>query len=184
MRKSIYLESENLVIRQATFDDCKYFDMWERKEYIKEFFTIEDTRNYEEIVEEFFQYEQDSSKIQLTIVLKDGMKPIGRIYISRLDEKLQSLDITRIYIGEEDFIGKGFGKEAMKLALKYVFEDLNMERVTLDTFDGNEKASKLYKSLGFIDEGVLRHATKKKGKFYNLNLKSMLKNEYEKHFLG
>lgn len=184
MRKSIYLESENLVIRQAAFDDCKYFDMWERKEYIKEFFTIEDTRNYEEIVEEFFQYEQDSSKIQLTIVLKDGMKPIGRIYISRLDEKLQSLDITRIYIGEEDFIGKGFGKEAMKLALKYVFEDLNMERVTLDTFDGNEKASKLYKSLGFIDEGVLRHATKKKGKFYNLNLKSMLKNEYEKHFLG
>ena len=59
-----------------------------------------------------------------------------------------------------------------------------MERVTLDTFDGNKKASTLYKSLGFIDEGVLRHATKKNGKFYNLNLKSMLKNEYEKHFLG
>ena len=37
MISDIRLESENLIIRSSTFDDCKYFDEWERKDYVKRF---------------------------------------------------------------------------------------------------------------------------------------------------
>lgn len=180
MGRELKLESDRLIIKSSTFNECRYFNEWEVKDYIKEFLTIEDSRNYEEIVREFISYENDETKLQLTIVCKEKVKPIGRVYISRIDNKLRSLDITRIYIGEEEYLGKGYGKESMKVLIKFCFEDLKMERVTLDTFEGNKKASELYNGLGFVDEGVLRHATKKNDKFYNLKLKSMLKEEYEK----
>lgn len=178
MKENIFLDFDRIIIRNSTFGDCKYFDKWERKDYIKEFLTIEESRDYEDIVRELVLSEQNKTMVLLTIVEKENLRPIGRIHLTRLDEKLQSVDITRIYIGEEDFLEKGYGKESMSLILKYCFEDLNMERVTLDTFDGNERASKLYESLGFVDEGTLRHATKRNGEFYNLNLKSMLRSEY------
>lgn len=182
MYRKLNLKSDNLIIQSSKFVDCKEFNRWENKEHVKEFLTIEDTRNYEEIVREFIEYENDETKLQFTIIYRENAKPIGRIYISRLDNNLKSLDITRIYIGEEEYLGKGCGKEAMEILLRYCFEDLKMERVTLDTFEENKRASNLYKSLGFVDEGTLRHGTKKGGKFYNLNLKSMLSEEYKKHF--
>ena len=182
MEEQVYLTTDRIVIRNSIFDDCVYFDKWENKDYIKEFLSIDESRDYEDIVRELILSEQDKTVLYLTIVLKEEQRPIGRIYLSRLDKKYQSIDITRIYIGEEEYLGKGLGKESMILILKYCFEELNMERVTLDTFDGNENASNLYKNLGFIDEGTMRNATKRNGKFYNLNLKSILSCEYENNY--
>lgn len=172
------LESKRIILRSSTFDDCTYFDEWERKTYIKIFFSINDSRNYEEIVREYIVNEGTLSKMQFTIVLRDTSEPIGRIYISRLDRSLSSLDITRIYIGEESYLGKGLGKETMILLLKYLFEDLKMERVTLDTFKENERAQNLYLGLGFKNEGILRNSTKKNNQYYNLHLMSMISKEY------
>ena len=45
---------------------------------IKEFFTIDEGRNYKEIVREYILNEKIQSKMQFTILLKDTMKPIGR----------------------------------------------------------------------------------------------------------
>ncbi len=172
------LESKRLLIRLSTFDDCTYFNEWEGKAYIKEFFTIDEGRNYKEIVREYILNEKIQSKMQFTILLKDTMKPIGRIYISRLDQFLNSLDITRIYIGEESFLGKGLGKESLILFLKYLFEELKMERVTLDTYENNKRAQNLYKGLGFKNEGLLRNSTKKNNQYYDLHLMSMISKEY------
>ncbi|MBE6083348.1 MAG: N-acetyltransferase [Tissierellaceae bacterium] len=177
------LMSENLIIRNSTFNDCKTFEVWEKKDYVKEFLAIDDSRDYEEIVREFILREDDFTNMQFTIVFKKVLIPIGRIYISHYDECLKSLDITRIYIGEEEYIGKGYGKEAMKIILRYAFVNLEMERVTLDTFDGNKRADNLYKELGFVDEGCARNSIKKNGKYYNLNLKSMLRDEYFSRYI-
>jgi ribosomal-protein-alanine N-acetyltransferase len=52
-----------------------------------------------------------------------------------------------------------------------------MERVTLDHYTGN-LAGNLYLKLGFKYEGIMRHAAKKDGKYYDLHLMSMLREEY------
>ena len=178
MMGNIHLESDNLIIRSSVFDDCQYFDEWERKDYIREFFTMEVTRDYEEIVREFVLNEVDNTKFQMTIIFKETCEPIGRIYITGYDENLKSLDITRIYIGEEEYLGKGYGKESMILLLGFIFEDLEIERASLDTFEGHEKGVRLFGDLGFVEEGVMRHSTRKHGRFYDLYLKSMLSHEY------
>lgn len=171
------MEFENIIIRKSVFDDCEIFTKWEQQDYIKEFLTINKERTYEEVVREFILREQDSSNEQYTIILKN--KPIGRVYLSKISKEFDSMDITRIYIGEKEYLGKGYGREAMELLLNYCFNDLKMERVSLDHYTGNI-AGNLYLKLGFKYEGIMRNAAKRDNEYYDLHLMSMLREEYEK----
>jgi ribosomal-protein-alanine N-acetyltransferase len=172
------MESKNLVIRETIFSDCVLFAEWEKKEYIQESFTMSRDRDYEEIAKEYVIRTLEPDKLQFTIVFREEEKPIGRIYISRIDPHADSLDITRIYIGEEAYLGKGLGEEAMRLILEYCYIHLHTERVTLDHLPSNERAAALYKKLGFQYEGVMRNAGKKNGRYVDLHLMSMLRAEY------
>ena len=49
------LEGKNVYIRESSFDDCTYFAEWEKKPEVTEFFTINESRDYEEVVREFKQ---------------------------------------------------------------------------------------------------------------------------------
>lgn len=172
------MESKNLIIRETIFDDCRFFAEWENLPHVTEFFTMDEGRTYEEVVTEFVRYNLDPSKLQFTITLKPEDVPIGKIYISRLDTHDDSLDITRVYIADQKHRGKGYGEEALRLILEYAFINLHMERVTIDHFEGNKIAAALYEKIGFKNEGLLRNAGKKNGKYVNLQLKSMLRAEY------
>jgi hypothetical protein len=171
------MESKNIIIRPSVFSDCKQFAKWETKFAVTEFFSINCDRDYEEVVLEFVERMADKTKLQFTICDKQE-NLLGRIYISNLSKEYDSLDITRIYIGDPNERGKGYGKEALKLMLDYCFINLHMERVSLDYFEGNKVASALYESMGFKHEGLARNACKKDGKYYDLNLMSILRSEY------
>ena len=172
------MESKNLIIRETVFDDCKYFAEWETLPEVTEFFTIDEGRDYEQVVTEFVRYNLDPTKRQFTITLKPEDKPIGKVYISRINRSEDSMDITRIYIADPALRGKGYGEEALRLILQYAFINLHMERVTIDHFEKNRTAAVLYDKIGFTNEGLMRNAGKKNGKYINLQLKSMLRAEY------
>lgn len=170
------MESKNILIRPTIFSDCELFAKWETDPSVTEFFSMDSDRSYEDIVREFVARELDETKLQYTICKEDF--PIGRIYISRIDKESDSLDITRIYIGDKENRGKGYGEESLRLLLEYCFMNLHMERVTLDHFEGNNIAATLYSKIGFKHEGLARNACKKNGKYYDLHLLSILRSEY------
>lgn len=172
------MKSQRLDIRESIFDDLECFSKWEREPQVTKFFTIDDGKTYEMIVREFYEWKDDKTKKQFTICMADTGIPIGRIYISRIDRKYDSLDITRIYIADTEMRGKGYGEEALKAILKWAFEDMNCERVTLDHFNDNMIAAALYEKVGFVREGVMRHGVKKNGKYVDLCLMAMLRKEY------
>ena len=172
------VETERIFLRESTFDDCEYFAKWEQMDSVTEFFTINKDRDYEEVVTEFICRQDDDDKLQLTICRKNDEKPIGRIYIRNIDNHYDSLDITRIYIADKAIRGQGFGEEALRAALKLSFEEMNRERVTLDHFTDNKIAANLYLKVGFQYEGIMRHGGKKDGKYVDLHLMSMLRDEY------
>lgn len=172
------MESKNLILRKSIFSDCLLFAEWEARPDVNQFFTMNDDRDYEEIVTNFVNYSQDPTKEMYTIILKSEDKPIGRIYISRIDTQEDAMDLTRIYIADEANRNKGYGEEAIRMILEYAFINLHMERVTIDHFSANEPAAFLYRKIGFQDEGKMRHAGKKNGKYIDLCLMSMLRVEY------
>lgn len=50
--------------------------------------------------------------------------------------------------------GKGYGKEMLRLAIRYGFEILKAEQVNLGVFDNNMPAYHCYKAAGFRDVEV------------------------------
>jgi len=52
--------------------------------------------------------------------------------------------------------GKGLGKEATKLVVEYAIKKLNLHKIQLEVIADNKRAIELYKSLGFVEEGILK----------------------------
>lgn len=63
-----------------------------------------------------------------------------------------------IRIGNETDRGKGYGKAALALALRYAWNHLNLHRVSLTVFAHNARAIAAYRSVGFKEEGLLNDA--------------------------
>lgn len=172
------METMNYLIRESKFDDYEYFAKWEIDPAVTEFLSFDEGRTYEDVVSEAFAIKRDDTQIDYTIVDKSNHEPIGRILITRIDNHSDSLDITKIYIGNGDYRGRGVAKEVMIELLRYCFIFMHRERVTLDFYNGNERACHLYENLGFQHEGIARNSTKKDGRYYDLNLMSMLRSEF------
>lgn len=177
MLKNIYLEGKNITIRPARLEDCRFFYKWEKKEYVQKFLSISKDFTYKDIISRYLTYGSMPTAGEYIIIQKEDDMPIGHLMLSRLDEYHKSIDITRIYIGEELALKKGYAKEALGMLLKLFFEHMKLERVTLDYFTGNT-AVELYRKIGFKNEGIARNTALKNGKFYDLNIMSILRMEY------
>ena len=52
--------------------------------------------------------------------------------------------------------GKGYMTEAVKIAIQYVFEELNLHRIMANYMPHNQRSGNLLKRLGFVVEGYAR----------------------------
>lgn len=84
-----------------------------------------------------------------------------------------------IGIGVKEYWGKGYGTDAMKTLVHYLFTTMNLKRVELETWSGNERAIRSYEKCGFVVEGRLREATYLDGKYFDTIVMGVLKKEFQ-----
>ncbi len=84
----------------------------------------------------------------------------------------------QIRIGEADQRGQGYGQEITKLLLDFAFLDLNLNRVSLHVFEGNEAAIHVYKKTGFRREGLLRQGAHINGEYLDILVMGILREEH------
>jgi RimJ/RimL family protein N-acetyltransferase len=119
---------------------------------------------------------KDQNDIRLAICLIENKKHIGNINLTSINWINRSAEFS-VFIGEKIEWSKGYATEAIKLMLNYAFFELNLHRVYLTVKSDNHKAIKLYKKLGFKQEGVLRESVYKNGIYHNMVSMSLLKTE-------
>ncbi len=124
---------------------------------------------------------EDGQKGERTFLF--GIRPLtgdDLIGLLELDGVMWSHGTTfvSIAIGDEANRGKGYGRDAMRLALNYAFGELNLHRVCLTVFSYNIGAMKLYESLGFTREGVYREHLRRDGRRYDMLLYGLLVHEW------
>lgn len=84
-----------------------------------------------------------------------------------------------IGIGDRDYWGKGYGTDAMRVVLRYAFDELNLYRVTLGVFAYNPRAIRSYEKAGFRMEGVERSAVQRDGSRADIYIMGLLREEWE-----
>jgi len=113
--------------------------------------------------------------LHLIVEEKTTNKPVGYAIIAGLTNLNRNIKFRRVVISDK---GKGFGRETLKLVKKITFEQLNAHRLWLDVRYKNHRAQNIYKSQGFIEEGILRECILYNGNYESLIVMSILKSEY------
>lgn len=104
-------------------------------------------------------------------------KYIGGCGINNINWK-NSVSEVGIFIGDKDYWGKGYGTDAMKILIKFIFNQMNINKIKLKVFSFNERAIKSYEKCGFKKEGILRQEIFRNGKYHDEIIMGILKSEY------
>lgn len=107
----------------------------------------------------------------------DG-KVIGDAGLHHSDRRSGSTQFG-IGIYDPDYVSKGYGREALLLLLDWAFRIQNWRRIWLEALACNERAQRLYRSIGFVDEGRLREQHFYDGRYEDVVLMGMLRSEWE-----
>ena len=107
-----------------------------------------------------------------------GQRFIGQCTLQRFDPAGQTCQLG-ISIGDKDYWGRGYGRDAVEQLLKYAFRLRNMRRVWLGTSETNERAQRCYRACGFIEEGRLRQHSWTDNRYEDEVLMGVLRTEWE-----
>jgi len=105
-------------------------------------------------------------------------RPIGTLGLHEIDETLGRATLG-ISIGEKDYWGRGYGREAIRQALAYGFGELELRRIELNADEDNARAIRCYERCGFQREGLLRAYRLRNGQAVNGLVMSVLREEFE-----
>lgn len=78
-----------------------------------------------------------------------------------------------------DFQGKGYGTEAMRLLVDFIFSYMHINKVKLQVFSYNEQAIASYKKCGFTHEGTLREELFRFGTFHDVHCMGLLRKDWQ-----
>ena len=135
-------------------------------------------KTLQELEEDFVKEKNEWSESmeRFVVEIKEG-KLIGDIMYHWYRFNVRSVYMG-IFIGDKEYIGKGYGTEAIKLFLKYLFIDKKLHKVAITVSDFNKRAIRAYEKCGFQKDGILRSNAIINGEFVDHIVMSILENEY------
>lgn len=131
--------------------------------------------------EEFLSRMLQSSHNAYNFVIADMQdeRYIGQMDMFRVDWRLRCGELGMV-IADADDRGRGLGREALELMERFAFQTLGLERLELDVHMDNAPARRCYEKAGFVLEGIKRHAFYTNGRFCDVGMMSILREEYTK----
>lgn len=124
----------------------------------------------------------DTSRIDFLIFTKESNKIVGEVVINDIYRNNRSASM-RVAINRKQDFSKGYGSEAIILALNYGFGMLNLHRIELEVFDFNKRAMHVYEKIGFKREGIRRDGCFFYNKYYDMITMSILVDEFREKYI-
>jgi RimJ/RimL family protein N-acetyltransferase len=103
--------------------------------------------------------------------------PIGMIAYNRVDVFNGSTEID-IIIGDPVYRDRGYGTDAIRAFLGFLFDTVGLHRVWLGTYDHNARAQRAYEKCGFVREGVMRKSDWLDGRWVDSVIYGILEHEF------
>lgn len=124
----------------------------------------------------------DPSRYDFAICLKHTDEMIGELSIFDINQEDRKAGF-RISMKSIALTGKGYGTEAIKIVLRFVFEQLKLNRLQLEVFSHNLRGIRAYEKVGFLKEGVLRQSLYYNDTYSDEFIMAILKSDYKNMLL-
>jgi RimJ/RimL family protein N-acetyltransferase len=177
------IATPRLILKKHSIANYLNLNKWENDQELLYFNDCQPTDRLEMSLEESKKFVEDlvfgdsKTMIHYAIHKKKDDSFIGYGIIAFIDCFNGSCKLS-IVIGEKNEWGQGYGKEALQCVIHFCFETLNMNRIGADIYGFNKRSIRLFKSLGFKREGVIREAVKKDSKYKDEFIFGLLKKEW------
>ena len=102
---------------------------------------------------------------------------IGHVGLYQIDSRVRKGQFA-ILIGDKALWGRGLGTRVTQAVVAWAFGQLNLHKVSLHVLTNNERAIRIYESLGFHSEGVLRDEQFRDEQFLDLMLMAVFEDEW------
>lgn len=106
-------------------------------------------------------------KSQLIMAMEADGIYVGNVGLKNINLENKKAEFY-ILIGDKDFRGRGLGFEATEKFLSLIKKKFDFHKIYLHVAESNLPAIKLYKKLGFKEEGILKDELLRESKFINL----------------
>lgn len=104
---------------------------------------------------------------------------VGLTGLANIDWKNGSAMGGGIRIANDANRSKGIATDSYMTLLRYAFEELRLNRVSVSALDFNIQSLRFLEKVGFKPEGTAKQAIYKNGKYHNLIYMGILKSEYD-----
>lgn len=124
--------------------------------------------------------ERDPRERPFAIDLREAedWRLIGNCGVFDLEWIYRSAELG-IMIGDKSVWDQGLGTRVMVMLLRHCFQTLNLNRVCLKVYGSNRRARRSYVKAGFVEEGCMRQAVFKDGRYEDVFLMSVLRSEWD-----
>lgn len=163
------LKGENAYLRPIVLSDIEHINSWKNDENTFKFLgggfhpvSVDQQLNWMESMIDL----TGNNRRYIIAALKDNT-PIGMIGLYGINWIHRTAEVG-LYIGEQEYRGRGYASQAYKLLEDYAKEYLNLRKLKLEVVNNNNKAVKLWNKLEFEKAGELTDERYIDGRYYNL----------------
>lgn len=139
-------------VRQSDVNDAYY--RWLNDPEVNQYSEIRYYPCSEDMIRSYVrEMTDDPNSVFMAMIHKKTNTHIGNIKIGHINWLHRFADMSLI-IGEKGFWKRGYGTDAINLAVEYAFNTLNLRRLTAGIYANNIGSVKAFKKAGFLEEGL------------------------------
>ena len=173
------LETERLCLRPLTGNDLEFIYRHFSDPDINRYLLDDEpvtTREQAQAIIDFYLSPPDKPYNRWVITCKPDAHPIGTCGYHKWQKRHHLAEIG-YDLGKVSW-RQGYMTEALRAALQFGFETMDLNRVEALVYPENEASIRLLERLGFQKEGLLRQSIYQGGVYYDHWLLSLLKAEW------
>ncbi|HPL70380.1 MAG TPA: GNAT family protein [Brevefilum sp.] len=142
------------------------------------FVSLETERKW---VQKVIEENESGRSVRVGICTVGEGRLIGYANLLNIDYRNRNCEFS-IIIGDRDYHGKGIPAQVRIILFRHAFLNLGMERISAFVLSTNTAAIIEGERFGYVKEGVLRKAELQDGQLIDVNIYSMLKEEFMERY--
>lgn len=181
-RGTIRIETDRLILRRFTIEDADImYKNWASDDEVTKYLTWPthaDVGVTRMILEEWVQKYSDLDFYQWAIELREIGEPIGSLSVVSYESKTASATLG--WCMGKHWWGQRLMPEAGSAVLKYLFEEVEFNRIAAQHDADNSRSGRVMQKIGMTREGTLRASGRNNRGIVDEVYYSILKEDYEK----
>ncbi|MGD9637776.1 MAG: spermidine N1-acetyltransferase [Alphaproteobacteria bacterium] len=164
----------NVKLRPLEREDLRFVHKLDNNQTIIRYWFEEPYEAFVELSDLYDKHIHDQTERRF--IIENDEQQVGLVEIVEINYTHRRAEFQIIITPE--YQGKGFATKAARLAIDYAFNVLNLYKIYLIVDCDNAPAIKIYKKLGFKEEGTLIKEFFVEGRYKNAYRMALFQEEY------